>query len=193
VVPNIPGVGGNNTVTAGDVLTGNVKTGKRVVIVGGSGVGCDVAIYLAKKGTVDAETCFFLAGVGAVDLDTMLSLNRKGTKNVTIVEMLPKLGRGIGISTRWTIMRTLRELGISMVSSAKVERITDKGVIVKIDGEDKLIEADTVVIAVGHRSNNELLEELKAKAPEVYGIGDCVEPRTALEAIREAYDIAIRI
>jgi 2,4-dienoyl-CoA reductase (NADPH2) len=193
VVPNIPGVGRDNTVTAGDVLTGNVKTGKRVVIVGGSGVGCDVAIYLAKKGTVDAETCFFLAGVGAVDLDAMLSLNRKGTKNVSIVEMLPKLGRGIGISTRWTIMRTLRELGISMVSSAKVERITDKGVMVKIDGENKLIEADTVVIAVGHRSNNKLLEELKAKAPEVYGIGDCVEPRTALEAIREAYDIAIRI
>jgi 2,4-dienoyl-CoA reductase (NADPH2) len=156
-------------------------------------VGCDVAIYLAKKGAVDAETCFFLAGVGAVDLDTMLSLNRKGTKNVTIVEMLPKLGRGIGISTRWTIMRTLRELGISMVSSAKVERITDKGVMVKIDGEDKLIEADTVIIAVGHRSNNKLLEELKWKALEVYGIGDCVEPRTALEAIREAYDIAIRI
>ncbi|MCK4964919.1 MAG: FAD-dependent oxidoreductase, partial [Dehalococcoidia bacterium] len=100
IVPGIPGVGGDNTVTAKEVLTGNVETGKRVVIVGGSGVGCDVALYLARKGTVDAETCFFLAGVGAVDLDTMLSLNRKGTKDITIVEMLPKLARGIGISTR---------------------------------------------------------------------------------------------
>lgn len=193
VVPDIPGVGGNNTVAANEVLAGKVETGKRVVIVGGSGVGCDVALYLARKGTVDAETCFFLAGVGAVDLDTMLSLNRKGTKDITIVEMLPKLARGIGISTRWTIMRALREVGVSMVSSAKVERITDKGVIAEIDGEEKFIEADTVVIAVGHRSEGRLLEELRAKAPEVYGIGDCVEPRTALEAIREAYDVAIRI
>jgi 2,4-dienoyl-CoA reductase (NADPH2) len=123
----------------------------------------------------------------------MLSLNRKGTRDVTVVEMLPKLGRGIGISTRWTIMRTLRELGVSMVSSARVERITDKGVIIEVDGEGRLIEADTVVIAVGHRSEDALLEELRTKAPEVYGIGDCVEPRTALEAIREACDIAISI
>ena len=193
VVPDILGIDRGNVVAANEVLAGNAETGKRVVIVGGSGVGCDVAMFLARKGTVDAETCLFLAGIGAVDLDTMLSLNRRGTKHVTIVEMLPKIGRGIGISTRWTIMRALREVGVSMVSSAKVERITDKGVIVEIDGEDKLIEADTVVIAVGHRSDDKLLEELRAKAPEVHGIGDCIEPRTALEAIREAYDIAIRI
>jgi len=193
VVPDIIGIDRGNVVAANEVLAGNAETGKRVVIVGGSGVGCDVAIYLVKKGTVDAETCLFLAGIGAVDLDTMLSLNRRGTKHVTIVEMLPRIGRGIGISTRWTIMRALREVGVSMVSSAKVERITDEGVIVEIDGEDKLIEADTVVIAVGHRSDDGLLEKLKAKLPEVHGIGDCIEPRTALEAIREAYDIAIRI
>ncbi|MGB2856194.1 MAG: FAD-dependent oxidoreductase, partial [Dehalococcoidia bacterium] len=193
VVPDILGIDRGNVVAANEVLAGNAETGKRVVIVGGSGVGCDVAMFLARKGTVDAETCLFLAGIGAVDLDTMLSLNRRGTKHVTIVEMLPKIGRGIGISTRWTIMRALRKVGVSMVGSAKVERITDKGVIVEIDGEDKLIEADTVVIAVGHRSEDGLLEELRAKLPEVYGIGDCMEPRTALEAIREAYDIAIRI
>jgi len=193
VAPSIPGIGGDNVVVANEVLAGNAETGERVVIVGGSGVGCDVALYLARKGTVDAETCFFLAAVGAVDLDTMLSLHRKGSKSITIVEMLPKLARGIGLSTRWTIMRSLREFGVSMVSNAAVERITDAGVMATIDGEDRLIPADTVVIAVGHRAEGGLLEELRAKAPEVHGIGDCVEPRTALEAIREAHDIAIKI
>jgi len=193
VVPDIPGIDRDSVVAANEVLVGNADTGKRVVIVGGSGVGCDVALYLARKGTVDAEAAFFLAGVEAVDLETMLLLNRKGTKNITIVEMLPKIGRGIGISTRWTIMRRLREVGVSIVTRATVERITDTGVIAKIDGEDRSIEADTVAIAVGHRSNDTLFKELEGKASEVYSIGDCVEPRTALEAIREAYDIAIMI
>lgn len=193
VVPDIPGIDRDNVVAANEVLAGDAETGRRVVIVGGSGVGCDVALYLAKKGALDAETAFFLAGVEAVDLETMLLLNRRGTKNISILEMLPKIGRGIGISTRWTIMRRLTEVGVSMVSSATVERITDIGVIAKIDGEDKLIEADTVVIAVGHRSNDKLFKELEGKASEVYSIGDCVEPRTALEAIREAHDVAIMI
>ncbi|MFC1822721.1 FAD-dependent oxidoreductase [Thermodesulfobacteriota bacterium] len=193
IIPDIPGIDGENVFTADDVLTGIAETGRKVVVVGGGGVGCETAIYLGKKGTSSPEVCFFLAGVGAVDHETMLSLNRKGTKDITIVEMLPKIGRSIGVSTRWTIFRTLKELGVSLLTNARVERVNDHGVIVEIDGDEKLLEADTIVIAAGHKSHNSLLDKLKMKLPEIYGIGDCTEPRTALEAIREAYDIANKI
>jgi len=107
--------------------------------------------------------------------------------------MLPRLGRSIGMSTRWTILGTLKELGISLMTKTRVKKINDKGVIVEIDGEERLIEAETIVLSAGHKSEDSLLEELKGKFPEVHGIGDCIEPRTALEAIREAFDIAVKI
>jgi len=67
IIPNIPGV--ENAVTAFDVLTGKAKVGEKAVVIGGGGVGCDVAAMLADK-------C-----------------------NVTLIDMLPKIGADIGIST----------------------------------------------------------------------------------------------
>ena len=73
VSPLIPSLPGvDNAVTAFDVLTGKVDVGESVVVIGGGGVGCDTAAKLAEDG-----------------------------KRVTIVEMLPKIGADIGISTRW--------------------------------------------------------------------------------------------
>lgn len=45
----IPGI--EKTVHAADVLEGNVKPGKRVLVVGGGMVGCEVADFLGELGT----------------------------------------------------------------------------------------------------------------------------------------------
>lgn len=56
-----------------------------------------------------------------------------------------------------------------------------------------LIPADTVVIAIGSRPVNELAGELKEKVPELHVIGDALSPRKVTEAIREGFELAIRI
>ena len=61
------------------------------------------------------------------------------------------------------------------------------------DGEKLSIDADTVVIAVGSCSNDELFWELEGKLPELYMIGDCCEPSRILEAVREATYLAHKI
>ncbi|MFC1964539.1 hypothetical protein ACFLWG_00835 [Chloroflexota bacterium] len=40
---------------------------------------------------------------------------------------------------------------------------------------------------------NRLVEELKGVVPEIFAIGDCMEPRNALFAIREGAEIGRRI
>ena len=55
------------------------------------------------------------------------------------------------------------------------------------EGDERTLEADTVVIAAGTRPNNALVDELKKTVPEAYAAGDCVEPRSILEAMREGY------
>jgi pyruvate/2-oxoglutarate dehydrogenase complex dihydrolipoamide dehydrogenase (E3) component len=58
---------------------------------------------------------------------------------------------------------------------------------------ESLLPAETVVLALGASPLNHLFNTLKDKIPEIYAVGDCVKPRTILEAVREAYDVAKNI
>ena len=55
------------------------------------------------------------------------------------------------------------------------------------------IRADTLVLAVGMKTQRELLDNLEGKVPSAHAIGDCVEPRNILNAIWEACRIAQHI
>ena len=48
--------------------------------------------------------------------------------------------------------------------------------------------AETVIIAMGPRSDPALADEL-AGGPDVYAIGDCVEPREAMDAVWEGFEV----
>ncbi|WP_290623594.1 MULTISPECIES: oxidoreductase [unclassified Archaeoglobus] len=161
LIPNIPGV--EHAVTAFDVLAGR-EVGEKVVVIGGGGVGCDVAAELASEG-----------------------------KRVTIVEMLPKIGADIGISTRWTVLLYLREKGVEMLTNTKAVEIKPNAVVVEQNGEKRELQCDTAILAVGTKPNNSLYDELNGKIAELYKIGDCVKPRKALDATREAAELALRI
>ena len=52
---------------------------------------------------------------------------------------------------------------------------------------------DTVVLAAGAQPRNELGEEAKTKVKEVYVIGDAAEPRKGLNAIREGFEVGLKI
>ena len=176
-----------SVVQAWDVLAGKASSGKRVVIVGGGAVGCETAIHLAQKGTIDAETFHFLAMNGAEDLERLKELATRGIKEVTVVEMRKSVGADIGISTRWVILQELRRLGVRVVTGAKVSAINAQGVLVGQGGEEQLLEADTVLLAVGSRPASKLCEKIKERLPEVYMVGDAVAPRKALDAVRQGY------
>jgi 2-enoate reductase len=58
------------------------------------------------------------------------------------------------------------------------------------NGNRRLLEADTVVLAAGMKRSEEFFEALKDKIPEVFVIGDCAEPRNVLYAIWEGFRTA---
>jgi len=53
--------------------------------------------------------------------------------------------------------------------------------------------ADTVVLATGARSENQLGNELSGLIPEVYRIGDCAEVRDVFTAMHEGSEIGHKI
>jgi 2,4-dienoyl-CoA reductase-like NADH-dependent reductase (Old Yellow Enzyme family)/thioredoxin reductase len=165
IIPNIPGVRRKKVATAIEVLLGEKRVGKKVVIIGGGEVGCDVAWFLAEKG-----------------------------KKVTIVEMLLGLATGMNMFSQLYLLDKLTQLGVETLIGTTAKRITKEGVVaVHMNGETRLIEGDTVVLATGFRPDNKLEKELRGTAPEVYAIGDCAQAGKIGGAIHSAARVAREI
>ena len=184
VLSDIPGQG--HVIQAWDVLNGRLVPGKEVVIIGGGSVGVDVALFLAKIGTMDAKTFQFLFLSGAENAETLRELSTKGLKKITIIEMLPKIASDMGLSTRWVALQMLRRYGIDIKTNTKAEQITPEGIIVSHKGATELLKCQSVIIAAGTRS---LQPEgtLEGFSGNVIVIGDAKSPRKAFDAIREGF------
>jgi len=164
IIPDIPGITTKNVIIAIDVLKGISSTGDNVVIIGGGLIGCETAEFLRSRG-----------------------------KEVSIIEMLPKIARDIGPATKWSVTMRIARWGIKQYTSSKVIRILDEGVEIEREGNNEVVKADTVVIAVGLEPYNELLNMLKQKLPNIHAIGDCSQARRMLEAIHEGYAIGQKL
>jgi 2,4-dienoyl-CoA reductase (NADPH2) len=199
---NLPGIKGENVCSASAVWDGKRSLGTDVVIIGGGTVGCEMALHVAKQGTMRPDVACFLLKHKVLDARDVVEYTTRGNRNVTILEMKRKIGGGFGISTRWVILNEIKDAGVREITEVKVKEIVNNpgkngqgnaGVIYEKDGQDHFIKADTVIIAVGYSPNKDLQSQLEGKFPETYFIGDCVTVRTALEAIHEGFEVALKI
>jgi 2,4-dienoyl-CoA reductase (NADPH2) len=177
-------------VSALDVLDGSVIPGRRVVVVGGGSVGCETAVAVAEMGTISAETVKFLMENDAETPERIKELLDRGNREVTLVELEKGLGRDIGISTRWIVLKNIKRLGVRIMDQCAVKEVNGDGVLVEKDGGEILLPADTVVLAVGAEANNELAGQLEGKVKALHVIGDALKPRKITEAVREGFDLA---
>ena len=112
-----------------------------------------------------------------------------------MIEKARRAGKAPYLLARWPLLLDyLREAGVQMLTETKLKGVTDKGVVIT-DKEEKerLVEADTVILALERIPNDELQKKLEGKGPELYSIGDCVEPKHIYNAIHSGYRIAREI
>lgn len=194
ITPSIKIEEGVEVLQAWDVLLGRKKTGQNVIIVGGGAVGVDTALLLAETGTIDNETLRFLMTQQAETDQELHRLLTQGTKKITILEMAKEIGRDIGPSTRWSMLADLKRHKVNCLDKHTVLEIRSDGVLVESAGDStpKVIPADTVVLAVGSCSQNELYNALQGKLENLSMIGDAVKPRKVLDAVHEAYAEGIK-
>ncbi len=184
----VPGIDKPHVVDAWDVLRGNVAhIGKRVVVVGGNAVGCETAEWIATDGLPDPETFMFLACHGAEAPEKLQSLGVCNGRGITVIDMVDRIGANVGPSTRWVLMQSLKRHGVELRTGTRLVEILDDAVVVETGAGRERIGADTVVMAVGSRSVNGLVEELRPTGVEVIVIGDAKTPRKFSDAIAEGY------
>lgn len=189
VKPPINGADLPNVVQAWDVLAARVGTGEKVVIIGGGAVGVETALFLAEKGTLSADVLKFLLVNRAEEPETLYELASRGSKQITLVEMIDRIGKDIGKTTRWGMLQELQRLGVETLSNTEALEITPKGVSIWLDDDSVLIEADTVVLAAGSKPFNPFKDLIRQSTIPFDVIGDAGKVATAFEAVHHGYTV----
>jgi thioredoxin reductase len=88
----------------------------------------------------------------------------------------------------------LKAKGVHILTSTKAIRFEKEGLWVEDPQGTKRLEGfNSTVIALGSVPNDELVESLKGKVPEVYVVGDAFKAREVMEAVLEGEEIALKI
>ncbi len=187
ITPRIPGVEEDHVVQAWDVLSGKCGTGERVVVIGGGAVGVEVALMVAEQGTLSGEELKFLLINGAESAQELHRLAITGSKQVTLVEMIDKLGENFGKSTRWSMLQDVERYGVATRLETKVVEIISEGVLVEAYGKQELLAADSVILAVGTRPYNPLRSVAAELGIPCQVVGDANSSGTVLEATHQGF------
>lgn len=162
----IPGINDTGVIHAGDLLDGKAAVGKKVLVVGGGMVGCEVADFLGELG-----------------------------HEVSVIELRDQLGPDVIPEHRKFLMKDFDTYKVQGVTGAKVAQFFTDGVSYTLaDGTEGRLEGfDNVVLAMGYRNNDTISEEIKKIVAETYVIGDAVKARKALDATAEGLNAALEI
>jgi dihydrolipoamide dehydrogenase len=166
LMPPFPGIDGGNVINS-DTCWNLPNVPESVICVGGGVIGVELA-------------CMF-DGLGA---------------KVTVVEMLPNILAPVDEEVRKLLVRLLTKRGITIVTGAKVESITDDGnkkkVVAQTDKGEQTFTGEYVLVAVSRRANTSGLETLmeqgldndrgrvrvndkmETNLPGIYAIGDLI-------------------
>jgi 2,4-dienoyl-CoA reductase (NADPH2) len=188
IVPKIPGVDLPFVITSWDFLENKVPLGKRVAVIGGGAVGLETALLAAKIGTLSPTQLEFLMFHRAESDETLHGLLNRGSKEVTVFEMLPRAGQDVGKSSRWVLMKELRDRHVTVRTQTRVRSIEPNGTLIYTE-EDRTREEpfDTIILAVGSTPRKALSDSLREAGIPFKTVGDCNGPRKILDAVHEGY------
>jgi 2,4-dienoyl-CoA reductase-like NADH-dependent reductase (Old Yellow Enzyme family)/thioredoxin reductase len=160
LVPDVPGVGAANVVTAFDVLQG-AATGPCALVVGGldNHLGAPtVAEFLADRGT-----------------------------QVEMVSEHLDFAAGAEDGTRYPLAQRLLAKGVAVSLLHRLSGVVEGGAVVThtLTREDRSIDGCTVVLACGLVPDQHLADEIGAQLPDVRVIGDALAPRRIMHATLE--------
>jgi len=159
--PKIPGIELKNVVLSRDLLDGKARIrGEKVVVMGGGASGALIADFLSRR-----------------------------EYDVTIVTSGRKIAKDAPVVVRDLLLDQLQQRNVKMLTNTRILGIEKGKVLIEGPGDSAELPgelpADTVVASTGAKSNNSLSEELRTFLPQVFVVGDAVQPRDVTFAMFE--------
>ncbi|PKM59912.1 MAG: 2-enoate reductase [Firmicutes bacterium HGW-Firmicutes-4] len=162
-----PGMDSEKVTNAIDVLTDKTFVGPRCPAIGGGLAGCEAALHLAMH-----------------------------RHKMIIVDSAPDI-LSVGIPLAPANKQMLKDLLVfyrsEIITNATLKAVTDAGAVIEKNGQEQLLPAHHVMIAVGFEPVPSLYGELKNNYGQVYNIGDSQAIRNIRAAITAANEVACQI
>lgn len=156
-----------HTFTAEQVLNKEVETGKAVTVIGGGLVGCELALALREEG-----------------------------KDVSLVEALDKLlalNGPLCAANKEMLERLVPFKGVDIYTGAQAKSFDGKTLTINTKDGEKQISTDSVVLAVGYKSEHNLYDELQFDVDDIHLLGDARQVSNIMYAIWDAFEVANHI
>ncbi len=164
LVPPIKGLDGENVVLVNNYYLEKEKVGDKVVVFGGGLAGCECAIHLGMEG-----------------------------KEVHIVEMRDELAPDANIRHRPLLLKEIDKY-VNVHTGYKGLEVRKEGILCEDkEGNQVLVEGDSIICALGQRSRRDVVDALRDSAPYVAVIGDASKVSTITNAVYEGYHAALDI
>lgn len=165
IVPDIEGLDAESACSAVDVLNGKHDIGNRAVIIGGGLVGCELALQLADD----------------------------PSREITVIEMLDEVASDLELFSKWALTGYLSEKGVQTLTGCTVTKIAgDKVVCVDKEGDEKELVFDSLVLATGLSSRNNISQKIEGLI-KTHVIGDGLKAGKIIDAVHDGFNIAINI
>ena len=197
---SFPGADHAKVVSYLDVLEGRVTCGSRVALVGAGGIGFDVAEYLVHDGespALDPRRWMAEWGIDpAFEARGGLTPARpeKPARQVWLLQRSPgRPGAKLGKTTGWIHRATLKAKGVQMLGGVEYLGVADSGLRIRVDGEERLLPVDHVVICAGQEPRRDLLDALAGCEVHVIGGADVAAELDAKRAIDQGTRVAAKL
>ena len=164
VIPPIPGVDGDNVITAEYAYAHTEDLTGKTVILGGGLVGIELGIFLKNMG-----------------------------RDVEIVEMANKLNCGGNMVHEMGVNAEIKRISLPTHTSTRALKIDAHGVACEGPDGEVFFPADHVVIAAGMKGRQEEAIAFAQAAPLFYQVGDCLSVKNIAEANRLGFNAAMEL
>lgn len=139
-------------------------TNKKVVVVGGGAVGLDVVEFFAKR-----------------------------KADVSIVEMLPVVGKDLDFVTKVDVTNMLEKHHVNVLTNTALKEVKAESFIVEKDGKQETLTFDYGFVCLGMRNYAPIYETLRNEYQdsdvEIVNIGDSVRARRIIDGVAEGRNI----
>jgi len=177
----LPGIDHPKVLSYIDVLLHKKSVGKKVAIIGAGGIGFDVAEYIAHdpSHSTSVDLTSFLKHWG-IDESILARGGVEGVKRekaapqrqiYLLQRKLGKPGAGLGKTTGWIHRTSLKDFQVEMLGGVHYDRIDDQGLHILVEGKNRTLDVDHIVICAGQEPLRELESTLKSRGKTVHLIG----------------------
>lgn len=154
--------------SADDILAGRSLPGRKIVIIGGGSVGCEVADYLAP----------------------LVNDHFPRNRDITVIEMAQEVMMKESGPGRSLLVQRMIKKGVKILINSKVEAVDEDKIRYSQNGIEHVIDdADTLVFASGYRTDESFENMLKKANITYHIIGDAHQVGNIKDAIGEAYKL----